>query len=138
MAIQVNTNFTKHMGEHIFDNRLDNPVVNIYKGTVPVIGDIANWSTYATTRASDLLATLPDATNEDGDTVIRFQSGSPTPTNASATGTATWAAWVMDDDAFYAIVGDVAAIGGTGLFILDSVNLTVGNLVTLVGFRLSW
>ena len=100
--------------------------------------DIAGFTSYVSGRASYQLVHLPNAIIDTGQNSVYFDINNPTPTNATATGTATWGAWVHTNYGGGAIVGPVSAAGGGGLFIVDDVNIVSGNLVTLIGFRMTW
>ena len=140
MALQVNGKFNSEMNLMFrWVLGATTPSLLIYQGAVPTSAAIGDWSTYETSRSGDLLATLPNAQVPNGAGSVYFDSGNPTPTNASATGTATWGAWKFPGiGSGGAIVGTVTEAGGGGLFIIDSVNITSGNLVTIIGFRMTW
>ena len=137
MAFQTNEQFNAMIRSNLWNNLFVlTPTLEIYKGTVPGSGDISTWSAYKPSRSADLLVTMPNARISNGVNAIIFDTGRPDPTNASATGVATWAAWELDTSG--GIIGDVTEAGGGGLFILDSTALTLGGLVTVIGFRMKW
>lgn len=139
MAVTLNDEFVSRTALILASYIGSSPYLNIYKGTMPTSGDYTDWDLYESSRSSDLLVTLPDAVVEGSVPAIYFDQNKPTPTNASATGTATWGAWVGSSSLKHAIVGPVNDVaGGTGLFMLDDVNIVSGNLVTCIGFRLVW
>ena len=138
MTIQVNYYFTNYMTRQ--GGAWGGPELHIYKGTPPTVNDLGSWATYKTTRTADLLVTLPNANRvyNASDDTLKFGTNEPTPTAATATGTATWGALQTHNTQNTAIIGVVGEFGGTGLFMLDSVNIVLGNTVTCVGFRLIW